>query len=151
MGRRCKTLLPIANSLLKPRYDTEEETRALAGMKQPQKFYYNKGAKPLEAILPGETVRMKLPGRDTWCPGTCISRLAARSYMVKVDDTEYRHIKKDNERLAPKLLDDVTKPQTMAEDTDENSFTPEVETPTLEFNNKSPRRSSRCRRASPWH
>ena len=151
MGRRCKTLLPIANSPLKPRYDTEVETRALAGMKQPQKFYYKKGAKPLEAILPGETVRMKLPGRDTWCPGTCISRLAARSYMVKVDDTEYRHIKKDNERLAPKLLDDVTKPQTMAEDTDENSFTPEVETPTLEFNNKSPRRSSRCRRAPPWH
>ena len=92
MGRRCKTLLPIANSLLKPRYDTEVETQALAGMKQPQKFYYNKGAKPLEAILPGETVRMKLPGRDTWCPGTCISRLAAWSYMVKVDDTEYRHM-----------------------------------------------------------
>ena len=58
-------------------------------MKQPQKFYYNKGAKPLEAILPGEAIRMKLPGRDTWCPGTCISRLAARSYMVKVDDMEY--------------------------------------------------------------
>ena len=151
MGRRCKTLLPIANSLLKPRYDTEVETQALAGMKQPQKFYYNKGAKPLEAILPGETVRMKLPGRDTWCPGTCISRVAARSYMVKVDDTEYRHIQKGNERLAPKLLDDVTKPQTMAEDTVENSFAPEVETPTLEFNKKSPRRSSRCRRAPTWH
>ena len=53
MGRRCKILLPIANSLLKPRCDTEVETRALAGMKQRQKFYYNKGAKPLEAILPG--------------------------------------------------------------------------------------------------
>ena len=80
---------------------------------------------------------MKLPGRDTWCRGTCISRMADRSYMVKVDDAEYRHIQKGNERLAPKLLDDMTKPQTMAEDTVENSFTPEVETPTSEFNNKS--------------
>ena len=62
-----------------------------------------------------------------------------------------RHIQKGNEWLAPKLLDDVTKPQTMAEDTVENSFTPEVETTTLESNDKSPRRSSRCRRALSWH
>ena len=119
-------------------------------MKQRQKFYYSKGAKPLEAILPGETVRMKLPGRDTWSPGTCTStELADRSYLVKVDDTEYRrnrrHIQKSNELLAPKLLDDVTEPQTTAEDTVENSFTPEFETSTPESNDKGPRRSSRCR------
>ena len=155
MGRRCKTLLPIANSLLKPRYDTEAETRALSGMNQCQKFYYNKVAKPLEAILRGETVRRKLPGRDTWSPGTCASKLADRSYLVKVGDTEYRrnrrHIQKSNEPLAPKLLDDVTEPQTMSGDTAENSFTPEVETPTPDSNDKGPRRSSRCRRAPSWH
>ena len=89
MGRHCKTLLLIAISLLKPRYVTEVEMRAFAGMKQHQKLYYNKGAKPLEAILPGETVQMKLPGRDTLSPGTCTSKLADRSYMVKVDDMEY--------------------------------------------------------------
>ncbi|XP_015758757.1 PREDICTED: uncharacterized protein K02A2.6-like [Acropora digitifera] len=38
MERHCKTLLAIANSLLKPGYDTEVETCALAGMKQRQKF-----------------------------------------------------------------------------------------------------------------
>lgn len=85
-------------------------------MKQRQKFYYIKVAKPLEAILPGETVRMKLPERDTWSPGTCTStELAYRSYLVKVGDTEYRrnrrHIQKSNELLAPKLLDDVTEPR----------------------------------------
>ena len=93
---------------------------------------------------------MKLPGRDTWSPGTCTStELADRSYLVKVGDTEYRrnrkHIQKSNELLAPKLLDDVTEPQTTSEDTVENSFTPEFETSTPESNDKGPRRSSRCK------
>ena len=34
MGRRCKTLLPTAGTLLKPRYDTDADTRALAGRKR---------------------------------------------------------------------------------------------------------------------
>ena len=41
MGRRCKTLLPTAGTLLKPRYDTDADTRALAGRKRRQSFYYN--------------------------------------------------------------------------------------------------------------
>ena len=40
MGRRCKTLLPTAGTLLKPRYDTDVDTRALAGRKRRQSFYY---------------------------------------------------------------------------------------------------------------
>ena len=31
MGRRCRTLLPVAANLLKPRYDTEADTQALVG------------------------------------------------------------------------------------------------------------------------
>ena len=31
MGRRCKTLLPTAGTLLKPRYDTDADTQALTG------------------------------------------------------------------------------------------------------------------------
>ena len=34
MGRRCKTHLPVAGTLLQPRYSTDEETRALIGNKQ---------------------------------------------------------------------------------------------------------------------
>ena len=33
MGRRCKTLLPIAGSLLQPNFPTEEDTRKLLGTK----------------------------------------------------------------------------------------------------------------------
>mgnify|MGYP000126216216 FL=1 len=118
-------------------------------MKQRQKFYYIKVAKPLEAILPGETVRMKLPERDTWSPGTCTStELADRSYLVKVGDTEYRrnrrHIQKSNELLAPKLLDDVTEPR-QRQRTLSRILSPMNVTPNPESNDKAPRRSSRCR------
>ena len=105
LGRRCKTLLPIAESLLKLRYDTGGDTRALAGAEQRQQHYYNRAAKPLKAITPGETVRMKLPGKDTWSPGTCTGKVADRSYVVKVGDTEYRrnrrHIQRTKEPPIP--------------------------------------------------
>ena len=50
MGRRCKTLLPTAGTLLKPRYDTDADTRALACRKRRQSFYYNQHARPLTPI-----------------------------------------------------------------------------------------------------
>lgn len=90
MGRRCKTLLPVAGTLLQPRYSTEEETRALIGNKQRQQHYYNKHAKPLRPIGQGETVRMKLPGQKTWSAGTCMAQAGPRSYEVKVGETVYR-------------------------------------------------------------
>ena len=91
MGRRCKTLLPVAGTLLQPRYLTEEETRALIGNKQRQQHYYNKHARPaLRPIGQGETVRMKLPGQKTWSAGTCMAQAGPRSYDVKVGETVYR-------------------------------------------------------------
>ena len=111
MGCRCKTLLPMAGTLLKPRFDIEGDARALAGAKQRQLYYYNKRAKPLKPIFTGETVRMKPPGQDTWRPGTCTQSLDNRSYMVKVGDTVYRrnrrHILKTKEPPVPVLPDAV--------------------------------------------
>ena len=72
MGRRCKTLLPVAGTLLQPRYSTEEDTRAIMGNKQRQQYYYNKHTKPLQPIDKGETVCIKLPGQKTWSAGTCM-------------------------------------------------------------------------------
>ena len=90
MGRRCKTLLPTAGTLLKPRYDTNADTRALAGRKRRQSFYYNQHAHPLPPINEGATVRMRLPGEKTWTPGTCTEQVDSRSYRVKVGGTVYR-------------------------------------------------------------
>ena len=120
MGRRCKTLLPKAAALLKPRFTTEEDARALTGRKQRQQYYYNRNAKPLKPITPGETVRMKLPGHDTWSQGTCTESLDNRSYMVKVGDTQYRrnrrHILKTNESTIPAPPDVVETLPTSPED-----------------------------------
>ena len=66
MGCHCKTLLPIAGTLLQPRYSTEQETCALIGNKQHQQHYYDRHAKVLHPIKPGETVCMRLPGQNTW-------------------------------------------------------------------------------------
>ena len=90
MGRRCKTLLPTAGTLLKPRYDTDADTQALAGRKRRQSFYYNQHARPLTPIDEGATVRMRLPSEKTWIPGTCTEQVNPRSYRVKVGGTVYR-------------------------------------------------------------
>ena len=90
MGRRCKTLLPVAGTLLLPRHSTESETRGLLGMKRRQQYYANQHTKPLTPIESGDTVRMRLPGKKRWSLGTCIRQVAPRSYNVNVDGATYR-------------------------------------------------------------
>lgn len=94
MGRRCKTLLPIAGTLLLPRHNTEREAQALKGMKERQRHHYNKHTKSLQPISLGETVRIKLPGQRKWSAGTCAGKVDERSYLVKVGDVEYRRNRK---------------------------------------------------------
>ena len=90
MGRRCKTLVLVAGTLLQPRYSTEEETHALIGSKQRQQRHYNYHVRPLQPVDQGETVRMKLPGQKTWSRGTCLGTFGPRSYEVKVGESIYR-------------------------------------------------------------
>ena len=106
MGCRCKTLLPIAGTLLMPCHNTEEETRALVGAKRRQRFYYNRNAKPLPRITPGETIRMQLPGEKRWTNGTCAQELGNRSYQVKVGSCKYRRNRRDLLKTGEKPLVD---------------------------------------------
>ena len=78
-----------------PRHNTEEATRALVGAKERQRFYYNRNAKPLPLITPGETIRMRLPGEKRWTKGTCAQELGNRSYKVKFGSCEYRRNLRD--------------------------------------------------------
>ena len=156
MGRRCRTLLPVAANLLKPRYDTEADAQALVGTKQRQQYYYNRAAKPLKTITPGETVRMKLPGQDTWSPGTCTEKLENRSYMVKVGDSIYRrnrrHIQKTNE---PPIAVHPEADQAFPAPPEDNLATPpdsSSEAPVTDHEEDTDlRRSSRIRRTPVWH
>ena len=160
LGRRCRTLLPITGSLLKPRYDTDTDTRALVGRKQRQQYYYDRAAKPLKTLIPGETVRMKLPGHDTWSPGTCTGKVDNRSYTVKVGDTEYRrnrrHIQKTEEPpiAEPKLMETdgalpVPFEDSLAKRSDSSSEMPATDHHIDD--NTGRLRSNRARRAPVWH
>ena len=91
MGRRCRTLLPLASTLLQPRYSTEEESRSIMGKKERQWFYlYTKHTKPLQPILQGETVRMKLLRQKAWSAGTWLFPVGPCSYNVRINGSVYR-------------------------------------------------------------
>ena len=73
MGRRCKTLLPTTDTLLKPQYDINSDTQALRKKKEESRRRYNCGARPLSPLKSRDTVRMKLPGQTIWTPDSCHS------------------------------------------------------------------------------
>ena len=117
MGRKCKTLLPIAGTLLQPRNSIEQETRALTGSKRRQEFYYNKQVKPLKPVVPGEVVRMKLPGQCNWSTGTCTKKVNERSYVIKAGHVEYRRNRTNLIQCPQEPLPDV-------EDSSNTTFSP---------------------------
>ena len=108
MGRRCKILLPIASTLLQPRYSTDEESHAIMGTKERQRYYYNKHTKPLQPILQGETVRMKLPGQKVWSAGTCLGSGGPCSYNVRINGSVYRHNRRQLVRSKEPPIPEVT-------------------------------------------
>ena len=57
-GRRTKTPLPTSNQLLKPKL-LEEVSQKLKLQKAKESLYYNKGAKELEELRPGDIVRLQ--------------------------------------------------------------------------------------------
>lgn len=153
MGRRCKTLLPVAGSLLQPQYATEEDTRALIGVKQRQQHYYDKHSKPLDPISIGETVRMKLPGRNRWDAGTCTGQVGPRSYEVKVGHGIYRRNRRQlvstGEQHQEGTLADDCPLDSPAEPTEEPL--PPEELPSASSDPTVLRRSARKGKAPEWH
>ena len=162
MGCQCKTLLPIAGTLLMPRHNTEEETRALVGAKERQRFYYYRNAKPLPLITPGETIRMRLHGEKRWTKGTCAQELGNCSYQVKVGSCKYRRNRGDLLKTSKKPL--VDSPEVEAPFYgDDNSLTaatvpaasdsPQADTKATgprNINANGPRKSSRICKAPVW-
>ncbi len=68
-GQRCKTFLPTHGAVLAPQYPTEGDSQAINRLKQRQQQYYDVHAKSLKPFLPGDNVRMRLPGERTRSPG----------------------------------------------------------------------------------
>ncbi|KAJ8395956.1 hypothetical protein AAFF_G00026640 [Aldrovandia affinis] len=97
MSRRLKTSIPATNKLLEP-VVVVGVTEKLRHRKQLAKSFYDRSARDLPELEVGETVRMKpLPGDNTgrWGVGTCLRRVAPRSYLVDVDGSLYRRNRVD--------------------------------------------------------
>ena len=58
LRRRCRTQLPMTETLLKPAYDTRADARELQGKREKQALYYNQQARDLPPLQAGEAVRM---------------------------------------------------------------------------------------------
>ena len=89
LGRRTKTIIPTAQSLLESRSTVlQQETDMLKRMQHRQAKYYNRSAKDLPNLHQGDTVRMKpfKLGVKSWKKATVLGRLDERSYEVEDSD-----------------------------------------------------------------
>ena len=89
LGRRARTLLPMTSSLLKPsQIDTAFAKRRQRLKKSRSSWYYDEGAKDLNPLHEGDTVRRIKPcilGQKTWKRGRVNKRLDERSYEVETE------------------------------------------------------------------
>ena len=88
-GRRTKTRLPTSIQLLKPK--REEVSQKLKLQKGKESLYYNKGAKELEDLHPGDIVRLqpstsKIGKKKDWMQATVEGKVDIRSYQVRTED-----------------------------------------------------------------
>ena len=102
MGRRTKTLLPTAQSLLMPKTTQPGiEKSQLKERQRAQAKYYNRNTKDLPTLSEGGVVRMKpfKLGAKSWPKAQVTARLDERSYTLETENgTVYRrnrqHLKK---------------------------------------------------------
>jgi len=83
-GRRTRTRLPIADTLLSTRSAAAAQ-EALTEAKRRQAAYYNRGTKERPAFSVGQTVRMRHDDND-WRKAEVSRVLPHRSYEVRLED-----------------------------------------------------------------
>ena len=114
-GRRTKTNLPTASKLLKPKLVKDVTTKKQKKKEKTEKRY-NKNAKPLEALKPGDTVRVNLTGKNAkWIKATVNEYCGHRSYRIITEDgrsfrRNRKNLIKTQEHYSNKQLDDEPMP-----------------------------------------
>lgn len=105
-GRRTKTLLPVDEHLLRPRYaDVIKEK--LYERKERQTYYYSTGTKELKPLLEGDTIRIRRTGNEKgWKKAYVQEQSVARSYKVRTEDGRIyrrnrRHLRFSREPFHP--------------------------------------------------
>ena len=107
MSRRTRTQLPTLPVLLEPVVDKNTYQKILEN-KEKQANQYNKGAKNLEELLTGDTVRLIPPGRSEKqaVKARVSNQLAPRSYEVVTENgasyrRNRRHLRRTKEDFDP--------------------------------------------------
>ena len=100
-GRRTRTKLPLANKLLETP-TSAAASDALRRVKERQALYYNRGAKPRDPLVVGDTVRFKFNERTPeWRKAEITEVLPHRSYKLRSDDGSIYRRTSRHVRLAP--------------------------------------------------
>ena len=98
MNRRCRTLLPVAERLLKSDHiEKVKERKKLQDHREKYAEKYNHHARDLTPLVEGDMVRMK-PFRSggKWTKATVVERLDERSYdILSEEGTVYRRNRRD--------------------------------------------------------
>ena len=127
-GRRCRTSLPVTKKLLKPRYSTEHERNRMTKCKKKQARYCNKSTRQLPELSEGETVRVKCPGEKTWTKGTCVRKVAQRSYDVQAENATYRRNRRQLLASKADSGDELPPERSTSRDRSESESSTSVET-----------------------
>ena len=85
-GWRTKTLVPTSSRLLVPGL-VHGVPHKLKERKAKQAYYYDRGAKELNRLKPGDVVRVKLrPNSKEWTRAAVDKEVDIRSYQVRTED-----------------------------------------------------------------
>ncbi|KAI8498512.1 hypothetical protein Bbelb_237140 [Branchiostoma belcheri] len=102
MGRRLRTRLPTTNEQLMPQSVNHKDVRQqLQDKQQRQKTWYDRNARSLPTLTPGNAVRMQQTN-GKWTPATVVSKCdQPRSYIIQTPEgAQYRrnnkHLLKTN-------------------------------------------------------
>ena len=78
--------MPASDKLLKPK--TERHTqKKVEERKNREKWYYDRGAKDLKELKPGDVVRIKMQDKDKeWVKAKVTEKVDSRSYAVRTED-----------------------------------------------------------------
>ena len=125
MSRRLRTPVPTATPLLKPKVQQHVQ-RQIQHKHHLQKASYDKSAKPLRPLSPGQVVRLKTSKGHNQLGVVTARTSHPRSYQVKSHDTTYR---RNRRHLLP-----VSEPPPLVPAPDFD-FDPPTEQPTQQHQN----------------
>lgn len=85
-GRKLASLVPSRAESLTPA-DTEAIQKEISRRRETQKKYYDRKARPLTPLRPGQPVRIQPTDfNHIWKSGTCEKQVSPRSYLIKAQN-----------------------------------------------------------------